>query len=769
MLLEVILEMKLSKSVSVIALILWIWLGSIGAQTYVESREEPIYGEISGRVLDSETGVPLSGVNISILNTYYGAASGPDGTFLINNVAPGEYILEISRIGYQTQTIRNVEVKPGRLTVKDIQILPSIIEFDEVVLSAARREQTVLMAPASVSVVKSSDIQKRNAVTFDQVLETVPGISVQRTTGVSVQSLSIRGSSDVAGGGVGNRVLLAIDGRPALSADSGGALWSLVPTNFIDRIEIVKGAFSSLYGSTAMGGVINVITKKPSYSPYFKVDVTTGFYELPPKWMRYQDTPNFFNTVDFSHSNRLGKFSYLLSVSRKESDGHRQRSAYEFYNLYTKCLFDLSQGRNLEITVGGDVGRNDYPHSWKGNVHPLEVRPKQTDNVQNKSTFSTDIFYYAIPNPRMKYSSRFYYYRNYFKSEFNPDDPDLLIPDNEPFGLFIRSDSRKLGNITQMDYYVSDSNYLIAGWDMQRDLVDSFPDSLLYGKQQVNNFAVYIQDEHEFSNRLTVTVGIRYDGNKLEGGRYLTQFSPKLAFVYRPFEIWTLRFLAGQAFRAPSIAERFFKREIAGGTLFKPNPDLRAERMKLSLEVGTRFRLSSFVNLDLAYFHYRYKDMIYWINISAEEAVNYTLFQVRNLNEALMQGVELSLNLHPWQFWRANLNYTYLDARDLSNYRTDDVLAYKVHHSFSFVSSFQTGPWLLNFDGRYNSRVEEVFLYPNDEPDAFFVVNGKLQRHLGKHFTLSLGVNNLFNTQYEELARYRMPGRSWIFGTSLEL
>ncbi|MFQ5769356.1 MAG: TonB-dependent receptor plug domain-containing protein, partial [bacterium] len=372
------------------------------------------------------------------------------------------------------------------------------------------------------------------------------------------------------------------------------------------------------------------------------------------------------------------------------------------------------------------------------------------------------------PNPRVKYSSRFYFYRQYFKSEFNPDDPERNILNNEPFGLFIRSDSKKLGNITQLDYYLSDKNYLITGFDIQRDLVDSVPDTILYGKRQVNNFAIYAQDEHKFSNKLTLNFGLRYDFNKLEGGKRLTQISPKAALVYTPVEIWSLRFLVGKAFRAPSIAERFFQREIAGGTRFKPNPDLRAEKVT-SFEIGSRIRLSNMADIDLAFFNNIYDDMIYWINITAEERANSSLFQVRNLNKALIRGIEVSVRLYPFQFFNTSLNYTYLDSKDISENRRFVFLAYKVRHSFNFVSSLQTGSWFLNFDGRFNSRVEEVFLYPNDKPDAFFVLNTKLIRNLGRNLTVSFGINNIFNIQYEELARYRMPGRSWIFGTSYEL
>ncbi len=725
-------------------------------------------GEIAGRVFDMETGQGLANVNVLLVGTQIGDASAQDGSFQIAAVPPGDYSLELSCIGYERQLVESVVVLAGKKTMRNILLEQTYLMLSNVVLTASKSEQTVHLAPASVSMVKAGELRDRDVRTFDEALELVPGLNLQRTMGVSVQSLSLRGSSEVAGGGVGNRVLLAIDGRPALSSDSGGALWSLVPTNFIDRIEIVKGAFSSLYGSTAMGGVINVITRKPAAGQHFHVDASLGMHERAPKEIRVRGKPGAFHTVDLSHSRNFGNFSYLFSLSRKASEGHRQRSAYEFYNLYGKVYFNHSDNRNFEFTIGSDIGRNDYPHTWFSNTQPLRVALKNTDNEQRKHTFSADAYYYAIPNARVKYSTRFYFYRQYFSSKFNEDDPLQQVPNNEPFGLTTRSDSRKLGSITQLDYYMSDRNHLIAGLDIQRDLVDAQPDTILYGKHQVNNFALYMQDEYYFNARLTASIGLRFDLNKLVDGNTLKQFSPKISLVYSPVSRLALRFLAGRAFRAPSIAERFFQREIAGGTRFRPNPNLEAESV-VSLEVGSRFSFGNTIELDVALFRNRYADMLYWVNIGPELGLQEILFEVRNLNDARIQGIENSITWHLVDALDLRLNYTYLDAKDQSNNRTDDELAYKIRHTFNLNATLKLHPWMFHVDGRYNSAVDEVFLYPNDKPDAFFVMNAKLRRNFGDNFAGRMGVNNLFDLQYEEMARYRLAGRTWVLGLSYEM
>ncbi|MDZ7361524.1 MAG: TonB-dependent receptor [candidate division KSB1 bacterium] len=742
---------------------------TLAAQPDAVEVDKHLAGVISGQVYDAETQEPLAAVNVFLDSLLIGAVSESDGKFVLRYIQPGAYRLVASRLGYKTYE-GTIAVAPGKLVAHQIALLPAELNGEAVTVTATRREQTAQMAPASVVILNARDLRERSVVTFDQALEMVPGISIHRASGISVQSLSIRGSSDVAGGGVGNRVLLMIDGRPALTSDSGGALWSLVPTNFIDHIEVVKGPFSSLYGSTAMGGVINVITRRPAYRALTTVDLGYGFFDKPAPALRYTERTPQQSQIELSHSGHRGRFSYLLNLSRKQSDGHTENTAYEFYNVYGKALYDFRQNRNLEFSFGLGKVENDYPHTWlfdqrfEPPVQPFRVTPGYRDDRQRKTNYSLDLHYWAVPSPRLKYASRFYFYRNHARSLFNENDPLGLIPDNQPFGLKTIVEADKAGNITQIDYYLSDHHYLITGFDLQADHVDSSPDTVMYGNRQVNNVAIYAQDEIAMTPKMTATVGLRYDWNHLVNGVTQRQLSPKLAFVYRPQDELALRLLLGQAFRSPSIAERFFQRELGGGTQFKPNPNLKPERLDFSLETGWRWRWRDAVEIDIAYFRYHYRDMLYWIEISAEEGVLYTLFQVRNLNRALMQGLETELRWHWKNHLRASLSYTYLDAKDQSPNRTEDFLAYRVRHAMFFAAEANVNRLTLALHGQYKSKLEEVFLYPRDIPQAFVVANAKATLGLSERYQLSFAANNLFNKQYEELERYRMPGRNWIIG-----
>jgi outer membrane receptor for ferrienterochelin and colicin len=726
------------------------------------------WGVISGRVVDSASRQPLAECNVMIEGLAVGVHTDADGRFVIRFIPPGTYRLVVSRVTHTTRVEDGLVIEAGRLVSRTILLDPRIVEMEPVVVTAARSEQTAKMAPATVMVVGADDIENRQRTTFDQTIESVPGLSAFRSAPASVQSLSVRGSSDVAGGGVGNRVLLLIDGRPALTADSGGAFWSLVPTHFIDRVEVVKGAFSSLYGSTAMGGVVNVITRRPTYKAVAQLDLRVGYYDLPEGIAYTEDTP-LQSEAQLSYSGASKRVSYLLSASLKQSDGHAQGTAYEFYDLYTKMLFDLKYNRNLEFTLGGGRAENDYPHTWLDSAHPLNIRPKYTDDRQEKDYVSADVCYWAVPTEQLKYSSRFYYYGHDQRSFFNESDSTGALPGNDPFGTTTEIDGAKIGNITQVDYYSSERNYIIAGADVQIDAVESAPDSVMYGNHQINNMAVFVQDEIDITSSVSATVGGRYDWNHLVGHRTLESFSPKLALVWSPVSPLSLRGLYGRAFRAPTIAELFFQKEIAGGIDFVPNPDLSPERMNLSLEAGLRWNPWSHTVLDAALFRYEYEDMIYWEDVADEVGVTYPLYQVRNLNSAVMQGTEITVQTGWRDHVRASANYTYLDAQDRSPNRTDDVLAYRPKHSVNLALDLNWRRAFFHVDARYRSAIDEVFLYPLQAPDAFWVTNTNARYQLTERTLLTLTVNNAFDTQYEELARYRMPGRNVIVGLSFRI
>jgi len=720
---------------------------------------------LSGIVYDAETLQPLEFTNVYLEGETIGAASKRNGSFKIENIPNGSFTIIASRIGYKSFKVKMNFDSPAEKSLS-VALVQKVLKSEAVTVTATISEQTAQMTPAKIATVNRLELENKPAVTFDEILETVPGISVYRSSGASIQSLSIRGSSDVAGGGVGNRVLLLIDGRPALSADTGGALWSLVPIEVIDHIEVLKGTFSSLYGSSAMGGVVNVITRRPMYKRLTQVSLSAGLYQLPENALRYNNHTPLFLSTELTHSGVVDKLSYLFSISRNKSDGYSQNNGYENYNLFTKMLYDLRDERYLELSLSYGLLKNDYPHTWMNNLHPLSVLPKYQDDKQEKTNTGFDLKYAAMPSSSLTYSSRLYGYRLQAASYFNQNDQQITIPGNQDFGLQTHVDATKLGWLSQAEVRWGGAHKSIAGMDWQGDFVTSSPDSVMYGDHRVDNLAFFAQDEWNITSQLTSTIGLRWDNNHLYDGPTRQQVSANVALLYSPVTNLDFRLLYGQGFRSPSIAERFFKKELNGGTLFKPNPNLRPEKIDFSLEGGLSWRWDSMLDISLSYFRYHYKDMIYWVEISNEEKVVYTLFQVRNLNKASMQGAEFSVQLRPVPTLTLFGGYTYLDAKDLSANRLDDNLAYRVKHSVNFFADYRLAPFRFHFDGRYKSAVDEVFLYPREKPGAFWVMNAKISYMYSPAIEMGISVKNIFNTAYEELARYRMPGRNFLFNTN---
>ncbi|MCX6601914.1 MAG: TonB-dependent receptor plug domain-containing protein [bacterium] len=246
---------------------------------------EPV---IYGRVADAKSGEGLLGVNLQLTEALRGTSSNADGRYHLRVPAAGTWTVRISHIGYrrQQQTFTIAEDESLRV---DLRLVSDFLPGDEVVVTALARESTARLATTRVEVVGAAEVEERSPGTLDRALDGVPGLEAHRTGGPVVSNLSIRGSSDMLGGGVGNRTLLLVDGKPAIISDTDGASWWLYPDDIIERVEVVKGAYSALYGSNAMGGVVNLLTRSSGPREFTRLHATYGMYQRPPEWMRYTE------------------------------------------------------------------------------------------------------------------------------------------------------------------------------------------------------------------------------------------------------------------------------------------------------------------------------------------------------------------------------------------------------------------------------------------------------------------------------------------------
>lgn len=719
---------------------------------------------MTGKVMDAESGEGLSYVNITFKDgTLFNTTSDLAGDFHIKGLTEPYYQVVFSMIGFQTVILDSI--RPGTEPLM-IKMVPESYLTREVVVSASRKSQSINLAPASVGLVTRKQILQSGTNSFDDAFDNINGITVTRSSNANVQSFSIRGASEVAGGGIGNRVLLLLDGRPAITPESGGALWNLVPLGAIERVEVIKGAYSSLYGSSAMGGIVNVITRTPDTASHSDLNLHYGFYGPAPAYTGYKRYNDYFG-AEYITSRKLGKWSYLFDFAGKTNDGHREKSGFTLYNGYGKFKFDFSANRSLQVSAMYNDIFNDTPATWLSTTEAYSVADYRKDDTQHRREWNGDLYYQAYARSNLKYSTRFYYYGTASDFVFNGD------PANDSTNVNIGKqyiDSEKvlvhrIGNTSQVDISLGEKHYLISGFDLQADYINGQPDTVLYGIHQASNIGVFVQDQVTFSERLTLTGGLRYDYYHIKGTFMEGNVNPKIAAVYQCSDKVAVRSLLARAFRNPSIAERYTKFEQGGGLHFTTSPYLRAEKLTLSAEVGTKIDLRPF-RFDVALYYNRYKDLISYEQRPTPDGS--ILFEVVNLNKAIMQGFEISGEYAPIKELAFQAGYTYLDARDVSDEAINDVLAYKSKHTtyFNILGTYKG--WQIYLQARSRSRIDEVFIYPGSEPTGYILFGGKLSYTFSDRLSAWFKLDNATDVQYEEIERYRMEGRNFTFGVHFQ-
>ncbi|MGH2574801.1 MAG: TonB-dependent receptor plug domain-containing protein, partial [Ignavibacteria bacterium] len=205
----------------------------ISLDTYAQEN-----GNIKLKLIDKENKTPIPEANVKITNTVYSSITDKNGVVTFTNLKPDKYSIEISRLGYKPEKLKDAEVLPAKTTEIVVEMKESIITLEDVVVTAGKTEQAAKDIANSVSVIDAVKISNTNSARLDEALNYVSGINF------SLSQISIRGSSGF-GLGVGSRVLVLLDGIPILTGDTGGMTWENLALNQIERIEIIKGSGSA--------------------------------------------------------------------------------------------------------------------------------------------------------------------------------------------------------------------------------------------------------------------------------------------------------------------------------------------------------------------------------------------------------------------------------------------------------------------------------------------------------------------------------------------
>jgi outer membrane receptor protein involved in Fe transport len=708
---------------------------------FIQATEPP--GFISGRLSGTDTREPLPGASI-IFRRNQGTATDINGFYLVRT-EPGNISITYQFIGYKSIT-RSVHVTSGDTLWLDIFLEPDITEIDQVVVSASKVEQRISELTVSMTVIRP-EVFSDGHITNTQEL-------INKSSGVEVLDgqASIRGGSGFSYG-AGSRVLALVDGLPILSADAGNIKWNSLPLENLSQVEIIKGASSVLYGSSALNGVINFRTADAGREPATKFFLETGIFDKPRNrdWI-WWDTPRTFTSASFSHLQKFGNTDVSVGSYFQLDNGYRRLNDENLgrMNLRVKHNHSRVEGLTYGIGVNGNMARKTDFILWENaEIGALRHDPS-TANELKGSFLALDQFISFQKEERFQHD---------LKSRFQLSENKFPAPGE--------NDSRATSFLAEYQLWYKISDYLNVSSGIYG--FGSKIQSNFYQDHESGNFAGYLQAEVSPFDRLKFVAGARLEYNTLDG--ISDDLVPLLraGLNYRAADYTFVRVSFGQGYRYPSIAEKFASTTL-GSVVIIPNIDLLPES-GWNAEIGIKQGImTSSMNglVDLAFFYTQNEDMIEFAFGAFPEGVG---FRADNIEASRTYGVELEFLMNN-SFGRFNysLNGGYVfmypvEFNPFTGESLDQYLKFRRKHSakLNFFSSYKMFEFGIGLYSRSKIlNIDDVFLNPEtreqilpgfydywlDHNKGHFLADANIGYRLNRFLSLSFVIKNITNAEY---------------------
>lgn len=634
---------------------------------------------------------------------------------------------------------KNKQRKNGRIALLSLGLMTALslpvyaeetFQMEETVVTATRTEQNVKETPASVEVITRKDIDTMGADTVVAALKLALNLNLSEA-GMTGNQVSLRGMNT-------NQSLILIDGRRLTGEDTSTTanVYELnrININNVERIEIVRGPVSSLYGSDALGGVINIIMKKSE-----KPESTIGLSNSS----RQQNASYHFDL------GKQGKWAWALDtlftdikrVSR--SDTTNMFGPRQFYNL--SGTYDLAENKNLDVFYERmsehlksdfDDGSRDFYNNTR-NSYGVGLRGR-TD----RENYELRTYYNELEKNNDTLQSTGLY------SEFDRAKYKTWVIDGKSTVKLDAQHALTFGGEYRTNEYRG--TRLEDNGD-SASTINEHGISKPISEKEIKYQAAYVQDEWRIGDKLLIIPSLRYD----DSNRFESNVSPKLGVTYKFMDNFRFKTNFGKGFKAPSISELYMKmthRPIPMMTVIVlGNPDLKPEKstnfdVSLEGETGANFG-------KITYFYNDVKDLIDYE--TSHVGMVYTSKYI-NIDKAKIKGIELEAGRHLSDTFTLKTAYTYLDAKNsitgeyLDN-RAKNKYSVQLHYDAprqSGISAILWNEWVSNY--RYS-----------DENYSYNTLNFTVNKKWNEHYSTYAGIDNIFNKKIDELV---LEGRLWRFG-----
>ena len=591
------------------------------------------------------------------------------------------------------------------------------VELDKIVVTPSRIEEPSGDVGRAIDLVTSKEIERAGAQNLADALTDLTSVNISNYGGPGAdKNIRMRGST-------ASQVLVLMDGRPINNPRDGQVDLSTIPLENIDRVEVMHGPGSSLYGSSAMGGVVNIITKNPP-----KVGQRVELYSSFGTARTYIER--------MIYGAKISKFGYLINGGYQSSQGFRENSEFNAKDCNLKLGYELNSENNLSLNSGFYKSRAGAPGStaWP-----------DTDDKQNMLKRFFDFNWNFKPDERTGLSAKAY--QNYDRLEF--------IENSTTYTKNIHATTVR-GLDLQLDKQLLDVYRIVCGFNY----VMNMNDSTTSAKHEYNVTSGYLENRLDlFDKKLNVNLSARID----DYSNFGTQINPSLDLLYKLNDAIKFHGLISRSYRVPTFndlywprSEYYYKGVLVGGE--EGNLNLKPEK-GITGEFGFEFEINEYFTSGLTYYRSNYKQLIQW----SKDGNGW--WRPDNVSSAVINGLEFENKIFISDKLDLNLNYTYLMTRDENTHKylvyqpenkVDACLQYHDHNGLTVELKGQfTGQRFADADN--NTKVKN-----------FFVFGLSVSKKFKPGFTCFTSIDNLLNRKYEVIHGYPMPGFSLTGGLKAE-